>query len=348
MKARALRVGEHAPDLAADLGGVAQVARLGPGQQLVIGHAGPEEIRQARGQLEPTEPAGGARAGVNLGAEEEVGRDQHRGQRDRDPHLELSPVPAGQIDEAQVGGQLVGGDCPAEGAPGEPLDDGRPQSASAVAGGAHTRMRARTAALAGAGIERVLDAGLGGGQVLLDPNGRDAEHVAVVVEAVAELVGQELEGARQPQVDPQQVADGVVVFGGVEPPGGHPAGAEGRGAASAGSPPRTPRQELPSTRAAAAPQADRSRASSGHHSSGGATARPDGRQSIPSGTVCGEIAGLYLKSCSPRPRCHRRPKIPRSSWPGRMRTGSARGSTTSSSAARARPAPSCPGAWASG
>ena len=106
----------------------------------------------------------------------------------------------------------------------------RPQSASGVCGTvqtmilfAHGRVRRRR-------IQRLVDQELRRRQVLLDAERRQAEHVAVVVEAVAELVVDEVEHLRRRQVDAQQVADGVVVLELVEPPDGHPAGLDGHAA----------------------------------------------------------------------------------------------------------------------
>ena len=55
---------------------------------------------------------------------------------------------------------------------------------------------------------------LGGGQVLLEEQRRRGEHVADVVEAVADVVGGEIGGGLE--IDADQVADRVVVFGPVE------------------------------------------------------------------------------------------------------------------------------------
>ena len=57
--------------------------------------------------------------------------------------------------------------------------------------------------------------GLGGGQVLLQQEGREGQHVADVVEAVTHVVGREIVG--RSEVDPDQVPDRVVVFLAIEP-----------------------------------------------------------------------------------------------------------------------------------
>ena len=57
--------------------------------------------------------------------------------------------------------------------------------------------------------------GLGGGQVLLQEQGRDRQDVADVVEAVADVVVGEVGGRLE--VDADEVADRVVILGPVEP-----------------------------------------------------------------------------------------------------------------------------------
>ena len=67
----------------------------------------------------------------------------------------------------------------------------------------------------GPGDDRLLADRLGGLQVFFHQDRREAEHVADVVEAVADIVGREVVGRME--VDPDQVADRIVVFGAVEP-----------------------------------------------------------------------------------------------------------------------------------
>jgi len=57
-------------DLGAEHFGIAQAMLGGECEQLVIGHAAPQEIREARGELEIVQ------AGFGLDAEQELGRDQ--------------------------------------------------------------------------------------------------------------------------------------------------------------------------------------------------------------------------------------------------------------------------------
>ena len=66
---------------------------------------------------------------------------------------------------------------------------------------------------------------IGGDQVLLQERRREREHVAVVVEAVAGVVLREVLG--QAQIDSEQVAHRVVVFGAVQAASGDAAGVGG-------------------------------------------------------------------------------------------------------------------------
>jgi len=70
--------------------------------------------------------------------------------------------------------------------------------------------------------EGLADDFLGRGQVHLDEDGRHREDIADIVEAVSDIVGRELIGRAQVQAD--QVADRVVVFGAVEAADSEPAG----------------------------------------------------------------------------------------------------------------------------
>ncbi len=89
----------------------------------------------------------------------------------------------------------------------------------------------------GGGLGRIDHHGAGGDafrgvQVSLQMHRGDAEDVADVVEAVADVVGGEILG--RVVVDVEEVPDGVVVFGAVEATGGDPAGVEGESGFGAG------------------------------------------------------------------------------------------------------------------
>ena len=71
------------------------------------------------------------------------------------------------------------------------------------------------------GHDGLLGDRLGRGQVFLHEDRRQGQDVADVVEAVADVVGGEVVG--RPEVDADQVADGVVVLDPVEPPDRHAA-----------------------------------------------------------------------------------------------------------------------------
>ena len=66
---------------------------------------------------------------------------------------------------------------------------------------------------------------VGRGHVLFEQDRLEGEHVADVVETVADVVGGELLGGLE--VHAAEVADGVVVLGAVEPPDGDAAGVRG-------------------------------------------------------------------------------------------------------------------------
>src|SRR4051794_21294117 len=62
--------------------------------------------------------------------------------------------------------------------------------------------------------DRLIDNALGGGEVLLHQERRHAEHVADVVEAVTDVIGWEVVGWLK--IDPDEIADSIVVLGAVE------------------------------------------------------------------------------------------------------------------------------------
>ncbi len=212
------RVFQHAPHLRLQHAAAAQRALAGQAEQLVVGHAAPEEVRQPAGQLEVVQVAHGARVvgtAIRLNPEEEVRRDEHRLQRQPDAGLEAVAVLLGQLDEAHQAAQLVVAHRPAVGALGEGAQD--------AAGRLLVLERHGHDALAGGGVgERLVHDLLGRSEVLLHQQRRQRQHVADVVEAVADVVGGEVVGGVE--VDAEEVADGVVVLGPVEPPQGDPAG----------------------------------------------------------------------------------------------------------------------------
>ena len=104
-----------------------QLALRGEVEQLVVGHAAPEEVREPRGQLEVVDrqPAGAVRPrSVELDPEEELRRDQHRLDGELDAPLEAVAVLAGPGRRdltSRATSPAVDG--PAVGPGGEPLED---------------------------------------------------------------------------------------------------------------------------------------------------------------------------------------------------------------------------------
>ena len=78
------------------------------------------------------------------------------------------------------------------------------------------------AARDGVGDNGLVEDFVGGGEVFLEKRGREGEDVADVVEAVAGVVGREVGGGFEIEAD--EVADGVVIFGAVEAAEGDSAG----------------------------------------------------------------------------------------------------------------------------
>ena len=109
--------------------GVEILPQLAPGrqgEQLVVGHAAPEEVRQPRGQLVLADLVArpGRDAGrVELDAEQEVGPDQHAFESDADAVLEPLAFLLGPVVELQEAFDFLGPDRAAEGPAGEPGDD---------------------------------------------------------------------------------------------------------------------------------------------------------------------------------------------------------------------------------
>ena len=110
-RARDFGILEHPPDLGLEHVGLTQLALAGVVEQLVVGHAAPEEVRQPRGQLPVVDGVRRASLGrlVDLDAEEEVRRREHRLQGELNARLEGVAVLVGRIDEAEEAADLVVG-----------------------------------------------------------------------------------------------------------------------------------------------------------------------------------------------------------------------------------------------
>ena len=110
------RVGEQAPHLGAQDGGLGQLAALGRVEQLVVGDAAPQEEREARGELEISQrvrlPRLGARR-VLEHAQEEVGVDEQPLEGELDAGVEaaagLRPSVAGRTRSSVSTSLSVGG-----------------------------------------------------------------------------------------------------------------------------------------------------------------------------------------------------------------------------------------------
>ncbi len=204
-----------------------QIALAGVVEQLLVGHTAPEEIRQPRRQFPVGDGMRGvARRFVDFDAEDEVRRREHRFQGESNARVEGIAVLFGRIDETEEASDLVVADGPAPGAFGEGLE----YFAGAVAVFPGAVRHGDEDAFAGlVGFPGGVDDFFGGGEVLFHEDRRHGEHVADVVEAVADVVGGEVVGRVEGDAD--EVADGVVVFGAVEPANGDAAGVFGAGGA---------------------------------------------------------------------------------------------------------------------
>ena len=147
-----LRVGEHPAHL-----GVEVPTQLSPsrqGEQLVVGHAAPEEVRQPRGQLVLADRV--ARSGldpgrVQLDAEQEVGPDEHPFEGQADAVLEPLALLLRPVVELQDAFDFLGPDRAAEGPARRTgrRSRGRPRAEAGRAGGPSAAGGSRAATGAG-------------------------------------------------------------------------------------------------------------------------------------------------------------------------------------------------------
>ena len=104
----------------------AQPAPLGQRQQLLVRHRVPEEVAQPRGQLDVRDAVHLrriVRVEIALDVEQEVRRDEHRLNRQRDALLHRLPVALRQVDELPQRRDFRAGDRPAVGAPRQRRQD---------------------------------------------------------------------------------------------------------------------------------------------------------------------------------------------------------------------------------
>ena len=121
-----LRIGEHARHLRVEHLRRAQLAPLGQRQQLVVGHRVPQEVAQPRGQLDVRDPVHRGRIGrvaIALDVKQEVRRDEHRLNRERDALLDGLPVGLRQRHELRQRGDFRAA-SPAAGTRGAPASTG--------------------------------------------------------------------------------------------------------------------------------------------------------------------------------------------------------------------------------
>ena len=146
-----LRVGEHALHLGGDVRVAGQPPALGGGEQRVVGHAAPQQVRQpgrhlpvahahhlrlahrraGRGVLDGDLRIAAHRLSAELDAIKELGRLQHGGDHQPDAGLEvgrLAGVEHGLQDRGVVGVQR-----PAIRAPAKRGDEARPHASTSVA-----------------------------------------------------------------------------------------------------------------------------------------------------------------------------------------------------------------------
>ena len=113
------RVGQHPPHLRVEDVRRAQFAAFGQPQQFIVRNAAPQEERQARRQLQVTEPVGGARLHalrILLDPEQEFRTHQHRGQPQFDAGVE-APLLARRAVQPERPFQVGVGDRTAIGPP---------------------------------------------------------------------------------------------------------------------------------------------------------------------------------------------------------------------------------------
>ena len=112
-------IGQHPARLPAEHVRFVQPALLGEGEELLVRPARPQEVRQARRQLEVGQHVGGGRPDVDRIAfdpEQEVGRDQHPLERVLHAGVEAAAAAAGAV-EVHQRREVPGSDGTAVGAP---------------------------------------------------------------------------------------------------------------------------------------------------------------------------------------------------------------------------------------
>ena len=210
------RVLEHAPHLG--VRDCPQLVLLGQLGQFLVRHGAPQEVRQPRGELVFVQrpDLGAVGTVVQFGAEQELGRAQHGLHRQLQTGLpgltagDWPTRPAGQpFHFVRRGG-------PAVGPRGESLQDLPRLLRLRLARRARQQPPRLAGRVSGGPSRSPLHDALGRRQVPLHQHGRHRQHVADVVESVADVVRREILGGIE--IDAHQIADRVAIFGPVQPP----------------------------------------------------------------------------------------------------------------------------------
>ena len=232
-----LLVGKHPLDLRREHGRVGELSQVGQPEELLVGHGGPEEVREPDGQLVVVDRDAGSAVGsrpVLLDPEEELGRDEQGLEHGTDGVVERLALRRGAVEEAEQARQVGLARGPAEGEPGEPADDtaGGLGRGEVGAGPGHEEALAGVDSLAVGGEDRVDDL-LGRGEVLVDQGRRNAERRGKVVKpSCSTVVHGHPDLAGGVERNAEQVADGVVVLDPAEPPERRGAGVAAGGVAA--------------------------------------------------------------------------------------------------------------------
>ena len=214
-------VGEHARDLGPQRPRVAQLPARREVEERLVGHGGPQEVRQARGELPVVDPVGVAALAAPLHPQQKLRRDQDRLQHPLDRRLVAEPRPPADAVPIDRLNDLPRAGRPPVGAAQEPLEHrlGRVLFAAPVARLGHEDQLARREVTDVGRLRRQgeLDDPLGRRDVALHQRRLEEQGVRRVLEPARprQLVGKPVGDV---QGDPEQVADGVVVLGVGEPP----------------------------------------------------------------------------------------------------------------------------------
>ncbi len=212
---------DHAADLLAEGVGFVEALIVGELEELFVGHGGPEEIGEAGGECVIAQRIDAAFLRLGLDEKEEAWGDEDAFEGEAQGGFEGSAAGLGLVEEGEEAGHLGLPYRMAEGATGEGEED----FAGGGVGGEFVSGVCDEEALAGFGDfrgelslaaraarEEDVEDLIGGLEVFFDLDGGDEEAVADGVETFAArtVLGKDVAGA---EVEADEVADGVVVFG---------------------------------------------------------------------------------------------------------------------------------------